>query len=146
MGQGSTQPLTEMSTKNKHLLGGKWGRSVRLTTLPPSCAVVMKSGNLNFLEPSGPLRACNGTDLPFFYISVHALVGRISHRKCLSSPCTCHEDVWVSGTITPIILKLDTRRWVVSFTPRLLYLRGPSTLWTLCRRQGGPKSGSGRFG
>ena len=34
--------------------------------LPPSCAVVMKSGNLNFLEPSGPLRACNGTDLPFF--------------------------------------------------------------------------------
>ena len=31
---------------------------------PPSCAVVTKSGNLNFLEPSGPLRACNGTDLP----------------------------------------------------------------------------------
>ena len=22
-------------------------------------------GNLNFLEPSGPLWACNGTDLPF---------------------------------------------------------------------------------
>ena len=44
--------------------GGKCGRCVRLTTLPPSCAVVMKSGNLNFLEPSGPLRACNGTDLP----------------------------------------------------------------------------------
>jgi ribosomal protein S21 len=27
----------------------------------------MKSGNLNFLEPSGPLRACNGTALLFFY-------------------------------------------------------------------------------
>jgi hypothetical protein len=25
---------------------------------------VMKSGNLNFLEPSGPLEACNGTALP----------------------------------------------------------------------------------
>jgi len=25
----------------------------------------MKSGYLNFLEPSGPLQACNGTDLPF---------------------------------------------------------------------------------
>jgi len=25
----------------------------------------MKSGNLKFLEPSGPLRACNGTALPF---------------------------------------------------------------------------------
>jgi len=24
----------------------------------------MKSGNLNFLEPSGPLQACNGTSLP----------------------------------------------------------------------------------
>jgi hypothetical protein len=25
----------------------------------------MKPGNLNFLEPSGPLQACNGTALPF---------------------------------------------------------------------------------
>jgi len=32
--------------------------------LPPSCAFVTKSGNLNFLEPSGPGQACNGTDLP----------------------------------------------------------------------------------
>ena len=47
--------------------GGKGGRCVRLTTLPQSCAVVMKSGNLNFLEPSGPLQACNGTALPFTY-------------------------------------------------------------------------------
>ena len=28
----------------------------------------MKSGNLNFLEPSGPLQACKGTTLPFFYM------------------------------------------------------------------------------
>ena len=32
--------------------------------LPKSCVVVTKSGNLNVLEPSGPLRACNGTALP----------------------------------------------------------------------------------
>jgi len=44
---------------------------VRLTTLPPSCAVVMKSGNCNFLEPSGPLQACNGTDLPFTNTYIH---------------------------------------------------------------------------
>ena len=37
-------------------------------SLPPSCAVVTKSGNLNFLEPSGPLQACNGTALPFTFI------------------------------------------------------------------------------
>ena len=36
-----------------------------LTTLPPYCAVVTKSGILNLLEPSGPVQACNGTALPF---------------------------------------------------------------------------------
>jgi hypothetical protein len=43
---------------------------LRLTTLPPSCAVVKKSGNLNFLEPSGPLQACNGTALPLLLIQM----------------------------------------------------------------------------
>ena len=38
--------------------------------LSPSCAVVTKSENLNFLEPSGPVQACNGTDLPFYTIQV----------------------------------------------------------------------------
>ena len=33
--------------------------------LPLSCAVVTKSGDLNFLEPSGPVQACNGTALHF---------------------------------------------------------------------------------
>jgi len=45
--------------------GGKGGWCVRLTTLPPSCAVVTKSGSLNFLESSGPLRACNGDCFTF---------------------------------------------------------------------------------
>ena len=62
MALGSTQSLTEMSTRR--IFWGKGGRCVRLTNLPHSCAVVMKSGNLNFREPSGPLQACNGTVLP----------------------------------------------------------------------------------
>jgi len=37
-----------------------------LETLPPPCAVVMKSGNLNFLEPSGSFQACTGTALPSY--------------------------------------------------------------------------------
>jgi len=45
---------------------------VRLTTLPPSCAVVMKSGN--FLEPSGPLQACNGTALPYVHMYTSATI------------------------------------------------------------------------
>ena len=44
---------------------GKGSWCVRLTTFPPSCAIVMKSGNLNFLEPSGPVQACNRNALPF---------------------------------------------------------------------------------
>ena len=31
---------------------------------------VMKSGNLNFLEPSGPLQACNGTAVPFLLLII----------------------------------------------------------------------------
>ena len=39
--------------------GGKGGQCVRLTTLPPSFAerYYTKSGNLNLLEPSGPVQA-----------------------------------------------------------------------------------------
>ena len=39
------------SNRNEYQVYFLW---VRLTTLPPSCVFVMKSGNLNFLETSGP--------------------------------------------------------------------------------------------
>jgi len=54
--------------------GVKGGRCVRLTTLPPSCAVVTKSGNLNFLGPSESVHAWYGTALPL-HIIYCALVG-----------------------------------------------------------------------
>jgi hypothetical protein len=57
----STQPLTEMSTRC-----ASWDKGGRCVKLTQSCAVVMKSENLNFLEPSGPLQARNGTALPFY--------------------------------------------------------------------------------
>jgi len=56
-----------MSTRS--ISWGKGGRCIRLPTLPPSCAVVMKSGNPNFLEPSGSLQACNGTAVPVLQIN-----------------------------------------------------------------------------
>ena len=37
--------------------------------LPPPCAVVIKFGHLNLLEPSGHLRVCNGTALAFALLS-----------------------------------------------------------------------------
>jgi hypothetical protein len=66
MALGLTQPLTEMSTRNI-----SWGKVVRclgLTTFPPSCLhvpIVLKSGSLRLLEPSGPVQDCNGIALPF---------------------------------------------------------------------------------
>jgi len=66
-----TPGVDSASNRNEYqvyFLGGKCDRFVRLTTLPPSCTVVMKSVNLNFLESSGPLQACNGTALPFSWI------------------------------------------------------------------------------
>ena len=77
MALGSTQPLTEMIT------GGKCGRCVRLTTLPTSCAVVMKSGNLNFLEPSGPFQACKGTALTYIHAWATLHSTRFSALACL---------------------------------------------------------------
>ena len=62
----------------------KCGRSVRLTTLPPSSAVVKKSGNLNFLEHSGPLQACNGITLPFYPNSL-----RPPHSPFVLLPASC---------------------------------------------------------
>ena len=59
-----------VSNRNEYqvyFLVGKGGRCVRLTILTPSCAVFMKSGNLNFLEPSGSLQASIRTALPLPY-------------------------------------------------------------------------------
>jgi len=43
----------------------------------------MKSGNLNFLEPSGPLQACNGTALHFLLLLYH-LFNVFTVGLCLS--------------------------------------------------------------
>jgi len=62
----------------EYFLGGKGGRCVGLTTLPPSWNL----GSLKLLEPSGPVQACNwivlrlllfitGTRTNFFRIGPH---------------------------------------------------------------------------
>jgi hypothetical protein len=54
---------------------------------------------------------------------------------------------WGSGGIAPRIFDLGTRRrWVISFTPRPLYLQGKSPRYALDKRMGGPQSRSGRGG
>jgi hypothetical protein len=50
----------------EYFLGGKGGRCVGLTTLPPSCADCLEIWALNLLEPLGPVQVCNGIALPFY--------------------------------------------------------------------------------
>jgi len=58
-----THPLTEMSTRNISWgvkPAGAWGsQPYHLHVM-----IVLKSGSLSLLEPSGPVQACNGIALP----------------------------------------------------------------------------------
>jgi len=66
MALGLNQSLTEMSTRNISW-GDKGGRCVGLTTSSSSCAIVLKSGSLNLLEPSGPVQASIAIALPLAF-------------------------------------------------------------------------------
>ena len=44
--------------------GGKGSQCIGLTTYHLHVPIVLKSGSLNLLEPSGPVKACNGIALP----------------------------------------------------------------------------------
>jgi hypothetical protein len=68
MALGSTQPLTETSTRN--LPGGK-GRPVRRAdNLTAICEpiVYIKSGSLDVLQHNGPSRPITGIALPIIYL------------------------------------------------------------------------------
>ena len=63
--------------------------------LPQSCALVTKSGNLNFLEISGLVQACNGTAL---YLPIYIYIYIYTHT---------HKSDPVTGPVWP-------RRWVAA--------------------------------
>jgi hypothetical protein len=62
-----TQPLTEISSRNI-----SWGvKAAGAQGWQPYhiyVPIVLKSGNLNLLEPSGPVQACNGIALHFILV------------------------------------------------------------------------------
>jgi len=64
----------------EYFLGIKSDRCVRLTTLPSSCDVVTKFGNLNFLEPSGHLGTAMGL-LYLFYYLLYVFRGLLNHLQ-----------------------------------------------------------------
>ena len=64
MALGSTQPLTEMSTR-KISWTVKAASAYGWQPYHLHVPTVLKSGSLNLLETSGPVMACNGIALPF---------------------------------------------------------------------------------
>ena len=64
------------------------------------CRVSWKSGNLNFLEPSEPLQACNGTALPLLLHLLKSLCVIVTVR-CFAffegAVFENHREEWVSG-------------------------------------------------
>jgi len=56
---GLIQPLTKISTRNISF-GGKGGRCVGWQPYHFYVPTVLKYGSVKFLEPSGPVQACNG--------------------------------------------------------------------------------------
>ena len=72
---GLTQPLTEISTRNISWgvnAAGAYGWQPYHLHVP----IVLKSGTLNLLEPSGSVQACNGIALPLY----------VCIQKCTSLP------------------------------------------------------------
>ena len=72
---------------------------------------VLKSGNLNLLEPSGPVQACNGIALPF----LKKLVQR--WKKCIEKQgdyvekwCYCKFSVFIEIKFVSVVrIIVDTR-------------------------------------
>ena len=67
-------PVSDRNDYQGRFLGGKGGRCVRLTTYHHPVPLPRNLANLNFLEPFGPVQACNGTALPLHvsgnYVSI----------------------------------------------------------------------------
>jgi len=84
MALGSTQPPTEMSTRNISCgvkAAGVYGWQLYHFHAP----ILWKSGILSLLEPSGPAQACNGITLPFYRFPRISGRGREAGRSTISA-------------------------------------------------------------
>jgi len=65
---GGTSTAESASKRNEcreYFLGCKGGQCLGLTNVPPSCEIVLKSGNLKLLELRSSAHACTGVGLIF---------------------------------------------------------------------------------
>ena len=106
-------PGVDSASKNEYqdTPGGKGGRCVRLTTLPPSCAECLVNWSINQPEPSGPHRPVIGIALPFIYNETTFSLQIPSHRtKCSSLYLVCSFDIMVAHKAHPFIPCQDLPR------------------------------------
>ena len=89
----------------------------------------MKSGNLNFLEPSGPVQAFNGTDLP--------LISRINQHVCgymksLVIFCSISDTLPLGNVVSSICQKslMSKHSTVFKWTPTPCVQNDPPPLKT----------------
>jgi hypothetical protein len=71
---GTMCPGDDSASKNEYQdpAGGKDGRCVRVTFIPPSwCRKSRRSRGLSLLEPQGPAQACSGKTLPLPLLCVN---------------------------------------------------------------------------
>ena len=84
-------PGVDSASKNEYqdIPGGKGGRCVRVTTLPPSCAECLVILSLNRPEPSGPHRPVIGIALPYpQYLHVVSSISKLRTHHSLVSGTT----------------------------------------------------------